>query len=288
MALLAISSRLGLTRLVVKSARRRPSRPDIISVQNARLHRNSHSLMFCSDSQFGIGENCRCVELIHEGCRMTVATMDLFLIRHAQSWNNARPEAERVEDPGLTELGQTQAVHLASYAASLEIDRLFTSPFRRTLETTDAIVQATALRAEIWVELHEQGGCYAGHLPHTITGRPGMSRDEIQKAYPEYIVPAAIDEFGWWKSKPYEVSEMARERASRLLRRTWEELVGNVGRVAFVMHADFKQQFLSLINDRVMDTPGNASVSHVRLSRNKSSVVQYNVIHHLPAVIRSW
>ncbi|MDA0659264.1 MAG: histidine phosphatase family protein [Planctomycetota bacterium] len=219
---------------------------------------------------------------------MSVGKIDLFLIRHAQSLNNARPEAERVEDPGLTELGQSQAVHLAQYAASLQIERLITSPFLRTLQTTEAIVRTTALSPEIWVDLHEQGGCYAGHLPHKISGRPGMSRDEIQRAYSDYVVPAAIDEFGWWKSKPYEEAEMALERARRLLRRTCEELVGDVRRVAFVMHADFKQLFLSLIDARVTETPGNASVSHVSVSNDESSIVQYNVLHHLPEAMHSW
>ena len=35
--------------------------------------------------------------------------MELYLIRHAQSQNNALPEEQRVEDPGLTELGNQQA-----------------------------------------------------------------------------------------------------------------------------------------------------------------------------------
>ena len=40
--------------------------------------------------------------------------MRLYLIRHAQSENNARPEHERVEDPGLTELGARQIDHLVA------------------------------------------------------------------------------------------------------------------------------------------------------------------------------
>ena len=31
--------------------------------------------------------------------------MELYLIRHAQSQNNVKPEEHRVEDPPLTELG---------------------------------------------------------------------------------------------------------------------------------------------------------------------------------------
>ena len=40
--------------------------------------------------------------------------MRLFLIRHAQSENNAKPDHLRIEDPGLTELGQRPTLDLAN------------------------------------------------------------------------------------------------------------------------------------------------------------------------------
>ena len=85
--------------------------------------------------------------------------MQLFLIRHAQSQNNALPEEQRVEDPGLTELGHRQAELLADWVPALNLTRLITSPFRRTLLTTEPIRRATSLIPEVRVDLHEQGGC---------------------------------------------------------------------------------------------------------------------------------
>ena len=45
--------------------------------------------------------------------------MQLYIIRHAQSYNNALTDwTERVSDPPLTELGEQQADLLAAYLAS--------------------------------------------------------------------------------------------------------------------------------------------------------------------------
>ena len=98
--------------------------------------------------------------------------MELYLIRHAQSENNAQPEEQRVEDPALTAMGRRQAGLLADWITSLNLTRLITSPFLRTLETTEAIRQATRLTPEVRVQLHEQGGCYRGYGPDGREGRP--------------------------------------------------------------------------------------------------------------------
>ena len=65
--------------------------------------------------------------------------MELYLIRHAQSLNNALPEEQRVEDPGLTELGLQQADCLGKWIGTLALTKVITSPFRRALETAKRI-----------------------------------------------------------------------------------------------------------------------------------------------------
>ena len=130
--------------------------------------------------------------------------MQLYLIRHGQSENNARPEYVRVEDAELTELGHQQARHLAPWIATLELDRLFCSPFRRTLQTAWPLMQQAGLEVEVKIPLHEAGGCVAGPGGDDLVGRPGITGDELREDFPGYRVPASIDENGWWKSQPNE------------------------------------------------------------------------------------
>ena len=118
--------------------------------------------------------------------------MDLYIIRHAQSTNNALPAEvelrERVCDPLLTELGYRQADHVAEHlatgrdgwseaasadpeagggpsAAAYGITRLVCSPMRRTLLTAQPASQALGLRT----------GDLAGH-PRARRHLPGSRR----------------------------------------------------------------------------------------------------------------
>ena len=216
--------------------------------------------------------------------------LELYLIRHGQSTNNANLESQRVEDPDLTDLGKLQALRLAASLAELELDRIVTSPFRRTLETTAACISTTSLTPEVWVDLHEQGGCYAGYPPGPLTGRPGMSRAEIEGSFPTYHVPEqeVVDASGWWKSRPYESSVDATQRASRLWQRTRRELLGRVRRVAFIMHADFQQLFLSQMNARELHVPWNTSLTRLRVTAEDACLLEYNTVRHLPSHLHTW
>jgi 2,3-bisphosphoglycerate-dependent phosphoglycerate mutase/probable phosphoglycerate mutase len=130
--------------------------------------------------------------------------MDLYIIRHAQSTNNALPAEvelrDRVCDPLLTELGYRQADHLAEHlatgrdgwseAASADpeaggrpstapygIKHLVCSPMQRALLTAQRVGRALGLRPEIWLDIHEHGGIYLDH--GTPVGRALGLRPEV-------------------------------------------------------------------------------------------------------------
>ena len=214
--------------------------------------------------------------------------MRLYLIRHAQSQNNALPESQRVEDPGITELGHQQSRHLAKRVGELGLTKLFTSPFRRTLQTTSPIFEATKLTPNVRVALHEQGGCYIGHTPENMAGRPGMSRLEIEREFPGYAVSADIDDQGWWTSELYESQESARHRATGLFQRTLDEFSGTDERVAFVMHADIELLFLQQFHSEWLDVPSNTSVTTIQITAGDCRLEDYNCVRHLPDEFVTW
>lgn len=214
--------------------------------------------------------------------------MRLFLIRHAQSANNARPEEQRVEDPAITELGHRQAAALAQWLEAAKLTRLMSSPFRRSLETTEHIRRRVGLQPEIWVDLHEQGGCYRGYQPERYEGRPGMTHGEIAAEFPDYVLDPQIDDAGWWKSRPYESQESARLRARRLMERTVALFGGTQETVAYVMHADFKRQVLMELFAATHAGSGdwpdciyNTAVTTIHIRSSSFLLDQYNSIGHL-------
>jgi 2,3-bisphosphoglycerate-dependent phosphoglycerate mutase len=214
--------------------------------------------------------------------------MDLYLIRHAQSLNNAQPVELRVHDPGLTAVGQEQAQRLAEHVAHLRLTRLITSPFRRALETAEPLRLSTGLPPEVRIDLHEKGGCVSGTVPPHFVGRPGMTRDEILCAYPHCRLEAGIDGEGWWRCQPLEVAEQARMRAVRLLQQTRAEFAAGHERVAFVTHGDFQLLFLSVFHELPLVLAFNASVTHIHITPKKTQLVDFNSVAHLPDHMLSW
>lgn len=214
--------------------------------------------------------------------------MELFLIRHAQSANNAKPEEQRVPDPAITEIGEQQAAHLAARVATLNLTRLITSPFLRTLQTTEPVRKATGLVPEVRIQLHEQGGCYSGHLPSTKVGRPGLNRAEIEQQFPGFEIEPSLDGEGWWRSQPYETYEQARSRARTLVERTQAEFADTSERVAYIMHADIKMLVVDQIHDKSPGVPYNTSITHVSVTSGRMQLREYGQVDHLPESLMTW
>lgn len=213
--------------------------------------------------------------------------MRLLLIRHAQSANNALPEEQRVEDPPITQLGHRQAAALGTWLTSAGVDRLITSPFRRSLETTEYVRRQLGLVPQIWIDIHEQGGCYSGYEPGCYLGRPGMSHEQIAAEFPDYELDPGIDHQGWWKSRPYETHGAARERARRMISRAYSSFAGTAETVAMVMHADFKRLVLSemfseppRIDDWLISIY-NTAVTTIEMQASTPRLLRYNATEHL-------
>lgn len=214
--------------------------------------------------------------------------MELLLCRHAQSANNALEESLRVPDPGLTEIGATQAEKLAQWVMTLQPSRLLCSAFRRSLDTTEPIRQRTSLEPEIVQDLHEQGGCYSGYRPGERAGEEGMSRAELQTRYPGYRIDDRIGHRGWWQSKSYESHAEAIERARRMSVWLAMEVKKTNGLTVAIIHADFKRLLLGEMLHAAVDVKRlgsilNTSATRLRLIDGEWHLDIFNSISHLPS-----
>ena len=214
--------------------------------------------------------------------------MEILLIRHGQSENNARPARQRIQDPSLTDVGYRQAALTGEWLAQMDVDRLLTSAFLRTLETTDAIRRATGLVPQIWPEIHEQGGCISGYSKGTYKGQPGMSAEDLRGQFPGFKFTKEIGSDGWWKRRPYESIAEATERSQRILARMRKDLVPKWRRVAVVSHGTIVRLLINTMfgerfqDDAWHDDLFNTSVTTVSLSPESVKLVSYNCVGHLP------
>ena len=233
--------------------------------------------------------------------------MQLYFIRHGQSFNNALYTAGqgadvRSHDPALTELGQRQAACLAEYLARTNpealtgpydlqnragfgLTHLYCSLMLRAVATGAVVAQRLGLPLRAWLDWHEEGGLYLDgdngqRLPSAGPGRTDFARD-----YPDLVLPESLDEAGWW-NRPFEDEAERPVRARRVL----AELLARHGaddRVAVISHGGFYNQFLGALHDvqppyRLNYLMNNTGVSRIALLPEAHYVVYQNRCEHLP------
>jgi probable phosphoglycerate mutase len=212
--------------------------------------------------------------------------LELYLIRHAQSTNQVLDEPEsKVFDPHLTGLGERQAALLAEYlgdgvectrAPGGDIDSLVCSPMWRALQTARPLAEALGLSPEVWVDVHEQVRATETYA--------GSTRERIQAAFPDYVLPHEITEQGWWNRAGESRSETM-ERAIRVAEKLWG-LAELDQRLAIVSHARFIDSLLKAFLNQL---PGhdswyhhfNTGVSRLGLGGRKLDIRYLNRVDHL-------
>ncbi len=225
--------------------------------------------------------------------------MDLFLIRHGESTNNALADvSQRVADPELTATGRTQAERVAAYLAEgLHLapaertedrpffDRLYCSPMIRTLHTAQAIGRALELRSEIWASIHEIGGLYLDHGDERgVVGYPGLTRAEIAVRFPASVASAEVGEDGWWDAGR-ETNQQAQRRAIGVAA-DLRTRAGEQTRIGLVTHGGFMSLLLSALGNQAMDDGSyygheNTAITRIALAPGTTVVKYINRTEHL-------
>ena len=236
--------------------------------------------------------------------------MELYIIRHAQSLNNAMPDDQlRVPDAPLTDLGQAQAQRLADYLrdgrnrdpwynpstgyskleheADWGITHLYVSPMTRALQTCRPIAAALGLKPEIWIETHEHGGVYQ-QRPEGITGYPGRTRAEMTADFPDYVLPERISDAGWWnaargsETMPEAIGRAVQVAADLRRRADRDE------RILLVTHGTFidaliKALFAQIPTRAMFYLHYNTAITRIDFVERERLLVRYlNRIAHLP------
>lgn len=231
--------------------------------------------------------------------------MQLILIRHAQSYNNALKDvSQRQQDPHLTELGWEQAYLLAQHLANAtdgyadepygyDITHLYASPMIRALQTASVIADALQIRPEVWVDIHELGGIFLEDEFGVAHGFPGMTRAEMQAHYPHYHIEARVTEGGWWPSeKGMETEDDGGLRAERVAEALRARARENA-RIALVTHGGFMDRLIKCLLGQTPQPPitflhYNTAFSRVDFLSPDDIWVHYlNRIDHLPSHLRS-
>jgi len=240
--------------------------------------------------------------------------MQLYIIRHAQSVNNALWTQTgsgngRSPDPLLTDKGQQQARFLAEYLANhgdesapvaedlhnrngYHFTHLYTSLMQRAIATGCVIAERVNLPLVAWEIIHEFGGIFEHNLDtDERIGLPGPNRAYFAVHYPNLILPDSLGEAGWWQ-RPFEPREQAMQRAKTFL----DELQrrhGSSDRVAIITHGGFFVAIMrTLMGFSTLDNSegenqlwlhaNNTSITRLDFGEDRIGLVYLNRIDHLP------
>ncbi len=236
--------------------------------------------------------------------------MELFIIRHGQSQNNAlADDSLRTSDPLLTDLGMQQAEKLAQFLSTnrdtefnagsgfaggeagggFGITHLYCSAMHRALQTAAPLARALGLKPEVWIDVHEQGGIYLTK-EGVATGYPGRTRPEILGEFPDYVLPTTITDAGWYDAvRGYEEMHMSAGRAIKVAMELRRRATGDFrdARVAIVTHGTFIDLLLKafmgqLPNRQYYFTHYNTAITRIDIQEKHLLLRYVNRIDHLP------
>lgn len=201
--------------------------------------------------------------------------MHIYVIRHAQSSNNAlRP---REVDPALTPLGERQAKHLARALRGVGLTAVYASPMRRAIQTAARIGDTVGLPVEVLPELCEVAG---------LRTHRGMSRVDMLAMHPRCRPDASITD-GWWHGGEEDVPEVqSRARCAAEHLRSLERSDLD-SRLAVVTHGMFASYLIGALLNLDLDygiqfAHRNTAVTLLESEWGVTTIRYANRYDHLP------
>jgi broad specificity phosphatase PhoE len=128
---------------------------------------------------------------------------EFILIRHGQTDWNIAGRYQGQADPALNETGWEQARRLAEALKDTRLDRLYSSPLRRALQTAQVIAADKQIPLQTDARLME---IHQGDWQTRL-------RAEIESLYPEL--------FKIWESEPWKVTPPGGESLQQVQRRVY-------------------------------------------------------------------
>lgn len=242
--------------------------------------------------------------------------MRLYLVRHAQSVNNALAQVgkykDRVEDPPLTEIGEKQAVEVGKWIANnvdaplgtahpFEVTHIYCSAMTRAMQTAQAISDYVGIEPEVWLDAHEIGGIFLEEDDGTPYGLGGITRTEAERKFPTITLPNTLTNNGWWDiNKGRETQTEAMFRAIKVLDLLKPRMHSHE-RIVVVSHGGFMDMLIKGILNQLPTDPSHLFYLHYNTAitrfdfypdsfrgEDQMRLHYLNRVDHLPDNMRTW
>lgn len=206
--------------------------------------------------------------------------MDIFLVRHCQSVGNSRRTIQGWYDSPLTGKGRVQAHRLGERLADSGIERLYSSPLSRALET--ARIVSEAIRTEVVVlELLKE---------INVGEAEGRTIEEVERLFPRQVSELLGKRNGRASFPGGETIEEFHRRSEKL----WHFLTEN--RQAEVIAAVSHGWMINALLKHATGQPlrsrnrvfANGAIQHLRFTDGEWKVMNMEYIERETAPMRVW
>jgi len=203
--------------------------------------------------------------------------MKIYITRHGQvlpakSYGDVQFPAG---DPPLTEVGRKQAGHLGAYLKHLGFcGKIYSSPYRRTLETAEIIAEHTDSEIIPWVPMREIMKTHEAAEEFC-----GMTSDEMIEMFPHVVKEIKLP-YPWWEKKQDSEEDVLKRVGTGFSELMPEEDVLFVGHGASAGHMI---RYLNIPSKKGMRF-FNCSLSVLDTENPKNS--KYLDYAHLPYLLR--
>ena len=201
--------------------------------------------------------------------------MQLYLLRHGQSQNNAGDDSGH--NVPLTPLGHEQIRRAATALSNERFEALYCSPLKRALQSAAILHSRLHLPPYVHPAFSETGFSW---------GEPDATREQLRISHPYAILDPSITSTGWAPSDR-ETEDEAYERASKVVLWLSERHPEAEERVLVVTHGHFGAILVGyLVGTRPCGytrfSHNNSAISRVDIANGQSKLRFLNRTAHLP------
>ena len=221
--------------------------------------------------------------------------MELYLIRHGQSANNADPTC-RAADPPLTPLGERQALCAGEALVNKGIVKFYCSPMLRALQTAQIMSGPLGLPPHVFVGVHEWYGVWEEREGEPVQ-LPGLTRQKMTEVCPSVVLPEEVTDQGW-VSRQIDSTQVMLDQADRDARNFLAYLAQQHPepreRVAAVTHGGFLSTLLGTSyglapsDDTDRFAHQNTAISKIRRIDGQTQLRYMNRLSHLSDDMITW